>query len=274
VFKTEWNCMDVESFAREARTHIIRTISGAGLGHVGGDLSVIDILSVLYVDVLRIDPEHPEWSERDRFVLSKGHAAVSFYTVLAMRGFFDLGELGTFAQANSRLNGHPARTKVPGVETSTGPLGHGLPAAVGMAVGARITGAEWRTFVITGDGELQEGSNWEAALFAAHRRLGNLTCVIDRNRLQQGAGTEATNALDPLDEKFRAFGWDVAEVDGHDIDTLRQVLTSEHERPLAVIANTTKGKGVSFMEGQAAWHHKVPTAEQAEAAIAEIEGAA
>jgi transketolase len=266
--------MDVESFARDARVRIIRTITDAGIGHVGGDLSSVDILSVLYAEVLRVDPQAPSWPDRDRFVMSKGHAAVSLYTALAMRGFFDVAELETFAKPMSRLNGHPARTKLPGVETSTGPLGHGLPVATGMAVGAQIKGAGWRTFVITGDGELQEGSNWEAAMFAGHRRLGNLTCIVDRNRLQQGAGTETTNALDPLDEKFRAFGWDVAVVDGHDFDALRAVFRSIHDKPLAVIANTIKGKGVSFMEGQAAWHHKVPTQDQAAAAIAEIEGAA
>jgi transketolase len=266
--------MDLEAFAREARVRTVRTISQAGLGHVGGDLSLIDILTVLYGDILTYDPKRPDWSDRDRFVLSKGHAAVSFYTVLAMSGFFDVDELSTFVQPMSRLNGHPSRLKVEGVEASTGPLGHGLPVAVGMAVGAQLQGAQWRTFVVTGDGELQEGSNWEAAMFAGHRRLGGLTCIVDRNRLQQGARTEDTNALDPLDAKFEAFGWEVEIVDGHDLAALRDVLSTSHERPLAVIANTIKGKGVSFMEDVPAWHHKVPTAEQVEAATVEIEGAA
>jgi len=266
--------MNTEAFAREARVRIIRTIAGAGLGHVGGDLSVIDILSVLYGEVLEFDPERPDWPERDRCVLSKGHAAVSFYTTLAKSGYFDEEELTTFVQPMSRLNGHPSRGKVAGVETSTGPLGHGLPVAVGMAIGARLQDASWRTFVVTGDGELQEGSNWEAAMLAGHRRLGNLTCIVDRNGLQQGARTDDTNSLSPLDDKFRAFGWDAVMVDGHDLAALRDVLTTPHERPLAVIANTIKGRGVSFMEDLPVWHHKVPTPEQVDAAIAEIEATA
>lgn len=262
--------MDTEAFARHARARTIRTIADAGLGHVGGDLSVIDVLTVLYRDVLTFDPHRPDWPERDRCILSKGHAAASFYTVLAMSGYFDESELATFIQPMSKLNGHPSRGKVDGVETSTGPLGHGLPVAVGMAIGARIRGAAWRTFVITGDGELQEGSNWEAAMLAGHRRLGNLVCVVDRNRLQQGARTEDTNGLEPLDEKFRAFGWEAVVVDGHDYDSLRGALTMTHERPLAIIANTTKGKGVSFMEDLPAWHHRVPSNAEAEAAMLEI----
>ncbi len=262
--------MDSRERARLTRTHVLRTISGAGLGHVGGDFSVTDILAVLYSDVLRFDPANPQWPDRDRFVLSKGHAAVSFYTTLAMSGYFDLDELTSFAAEGSMLNGHPARAKVPGVETSTGPLGHGLPVAVGMAIGARIRGQQWRTFVVTGDGELQEGSNWEAAMLAGHRSLGNLTLIVDRNRLQQGARTEETNALDPLDAKFEAFGWEAVEVDGHDHEQLRRELTRTHDKPLVVIANTTKGRGVSFMEDLAVWHHKVPSPEQVDAALVEI----
>jgi len=265
--------MNLEEYAQEARIRIVRTISQAGIGHVGGDLSVIDILTVLFGDIMKYDPRDPNWPDRDRFVLSKGHAAVSLYTALSLSGYLDEADLATFAQPMSMLNGHPSRGKVNGVETSTGPLGHGLPIAVGMAIGARIRGASWRTFVVTGDGELQEGSNWEAAMLAGHRSLGNLTLVVDRNRLQQGARTEDTNSLEPLDEKFRAFGWDVCIVDGHDLQALSEVLSKMHDRPLAVIAQTTKGKGVSFMEHQVAWHHKVPTPEQASAAIAEIEAA-
>ena len=262
--------VDLAEFARELRTRVVTTIGGAGLGHVGGDFSVADILAVLFGDVLRVDPHDPAWPQRDRFIMSKGHAAVSLYTVLAMRGFISDEELATFAQPMSRLSGHPNRTKVPGVETNTGPLGHGFPVAVGMAIGARLGGESWRTFVVVGDGELQEGSNWEAAMLAGHRRLSNLTLVIDRNGLQQGARTEDTNGLEPLDDKFRAFGWDVVEVDGHDLDALRTALTTPQERPLAVIARTVKGKGVSFMEDIAAWHHKVPSAEQVAAAVEEL----
>ncbi len=262
--------MDSRERARLTRGQVLRTISGAGLGHVGGDFSVTDILAVLFTDVLRFDPANPNWPERDRFVLSKGHAAVSLYTTLAMSGYFELEELDSFAAEQSMLNGHPARAKVPGVETSTGPLGHGLPVGVGMAVGARIRGEQWKTFVVTGDGELQEGSNWEAAMFAGHRELGNLTLIVDRNRLQQGARTEETNALDPLDEKFDAFGWEVKQIDGHDHDELRSALMGTHAKPLVIIANTTKGRGVSFMEDLAVWHHKVPSQEQVDQGLEEI----
>ena len=197
------------------------------------------------------------------------------YTALALRGFLPESELATFAGPHSRLGGHPDRSKTPGVETNTGPLGHGLPVAVGMAIGARMKGATWRTYVIVGDGEMQEGSNWEAIMYAAHRGLDNLTLLVDRNRLQQGAGTEETNALDPLDAKLRAFGWDTTVLDGHDVGTLWDVLRQPviPGTPRAIVAETVKGKGVSFMEGLAAWHHRVPTDEQVDQAIAELTGA-
>lgn len=260
----------LERFASELRRRVVTTIGNAGLGHVGGDLSVADILAVLFCDVLRLDPADPSWPDRDRFVMSKGHAAVSLYTVLAMRGFIDEHELSTFAQPLSRLSGHPNRVKVPGVETNTGPLGHGFPVAVGMAIGASLGDSNWRTFVIVGDGELQEGSNWEAAMLAGHRGLSNLVLIVDRNHLQQGGRTEETNGLDPLDDKFRAFGWSVAEVDGHDVEALSAALSSTHAKPLAIIARTVKGRGVSFMENLPAWHHKVPTPEQVSAALEEL----
>lgn len=258
---------------REARLTILDVIAGANLGHVGGDLSVVDILGVLYGAVLRIDPERPDWPERDRLVLSKGHAAVSLYTVLARTGFFAESELTTFAQPLSALNGHPDRGKVPGVETNCGPLGHGLPFAVGAAIAGLLAASNRRVFVILGDGELQEGSNWEAIMTAGHRRLSTLVAVVDRNRLQQGAGTETTNQLEPLDEKFRAFGWDVVVVDGHDHVALLQAFTAPAAAaPRCVIANTVKGRGVSFMEGRPEWHHKVPTADHVELARQELSG--
>lgn len=266
---------EVRDFALSIRLGALDTIARAGLGHVGGDFSVADILALLYGGILRVDPTDPSWPQRDRFILSKGHAAASLYTALALRGFFPADELATFAGPDSRLGGHPNRLKTPGVETNTGPLGHGLPVAVGMATGARLAGADWQTYVVVGDGEIQEGSNWEALMYAAHRGLSNLTLVVDRNRLQQGAGTEETNALDPLDEKVRAFGWETTVVDGHDIEALWAAVRAprDHGRPVAIIADTVKGKGVSFMEGLAAWHHKVPSAEQVEQAIAELTGA-
>lgn len=262
--------MNSRERAQRTRQLIVETISTVGLGHVGGDLSVTDILAVLYNDVLRVDPQNPHKQDRDRLVLSKGHAAVAMYTSMALSGFLEIDELASFAQDGSRLNGHPARIKLPGIETSTGPLGHGLPVAVGMAIGAKLKYESWRTFVITGDGELQEGSNWEAIMLAGHWELSNLTCIVDRNRLQQGDHTEQTNRLDPLDHKFRAFGWECLVIDGHDHDQLREALTTEHIRPRAVIAETIKGKGVSFMEGLPVWHHKVPSSEQVEAALVEI----
>ncbi|NTW01490.1 MAG: transketolase [Oscillochloris sp.] len=230
-------------------------------------------LTTLYFAVLNVDPARPDWPERDRFILSKGHAAAALYTTLAHAGFMPIEELTTFMQPLSRLNGHPNRTKVPGVETNTGPLGHGLPVAVGCAIGAKLDAAIWRTFVLTGDGELQEGSNWEAAMAAAHYRLDNLTVIVDRNRLQQGDGTERTMGLDPLADKWRAFGWAVHEVDGHNyaalLDLFQQLPFSQGQ-PSCIIANTHKGQGVSFMRDLAAWHHRVPNADEYAQALQEL----
>ncbi|WP_437757432.1 transketolase [Sorangium sp. So ce1389] len=257
--------------ARDARVTIVRTIARARLGHIGGDLSVIDILTTLYFGILRVCPQNPSWPDRDRFILSKGHCAVAFYTVLARAGFIPRELLDQFARPLSPLNGHPARHKVPGVEANTGALGHGLPFAVGCALAAKMEGSARRIFVVLGDGELQEGSNWEAAMMAGHHRLTNLTAIVDRNGLQQGARTEATNQLEPLTEKWRAFGWDVIEVDGHDHAALLEAIELPRSGyPRCIVARTVKGKGVSFMEGGAEWHHKVPTAVQVEAAVQEL----
>lgn len=248
-------------------------LTRARLGHTGGDLSVADILTTLYFHILNIDPHYPNDPNRDRLVLSKGHCAGALYTTLAVAGFISLEELDTFAQPLSRLNGHPNRVKVPGVETNTGPLGHGLPVAVGMALSARLDRASWRTFVITGDGELQEGSNWEAALSAAHYRLDNLTLIVDRNGLQQGDTTENTMHLEPLAQKWSAFGWAVAEVDGHSISELLntfQNLPLKQEKPTCIIAHTHKGQGVSFIQDRIEWHHRVPTEDELALALAEL----
>lgn len=261
----------IVEFARSIRLADVQMIGHAGIGHVGGDFSVTDILATLYGAVLRIDPARPREPERDRLILSKGHCAGALYCTLALRGFFPVSELSTFAQPLSALNGHPNRTKVPGVETNTGPLGHGFPVAVGHAIGAKLQGSQRRTFVILGDGELQEGSNWEAAMTAGHHRLPNLTAIVDRNRLQQGARTEDTNPLEPLADKFAAFGFEVRVVDGHDHAALLTAFErSTTDRPVAVIADTVKGKGVSFMEDRVEWHHKVPTAEQVAQAVVEL----
>ncbi len=264
----------LRTLATAIRRRDLQMVYDAKLGHIGGDFSDIDILVALYFSVLRVDPNKPNNPDRDRFILSKGHSAGALYTTLAYRGFIPLDELNTFAQPLSRLNGHPDRKKVPGVETNTGPLGHGLPVAVGCAVAAKIDGAAWRTFVLTGDGELQEGSNWEAALSAAHYKLDNLTVIIDRNGLQQGDFTERTMHLDPLAEKWRAFGWSVREVNGHDYAALLDVfdqLPFEWGRPNCIIAHTHKGQGVSFMRDRPAWHHRVPNAEEYAQALQELD---
>jgi transketolase len=248
-------------------------VHAARLGHPGGDLSAADILATLYTAVLDIDPRNPRRADRDRFILSKGHCSAALYATLAEAGFIPRERLAEYMQPLSMLNGHPDRNKVPGVEANTGPLGHGLPIGAGAAKAARITGASWRTFVLTGDGELQEGSNWEAAMAASQFRLDNLTVIIDRNRLQQGDETERTVSLEPLADRWRSFGWTVREVDGHDVDALIEAFRAvpfEAGRPNCVIAHTRKGRGVSFMEGRVEWHHRVPTDAELAAALAEL----
>lgn len=260
--------------ALAVRLHDLAMVHRAGLGHLGGEFSAIDILVTLYFAVLRIDPRDPRAPDRDRFVLSKGHSAGALYATLAEAGFFDPAELDTFMAPLSRLNGHPDRTKVPGVETNTGPLGHGLPVAVGMALAARLDGSARRTWVLTGDGELQEGSMWEAAMAAGHYELDGLTVIVDRNGLQQGDRTEATLRLEPLADKWRAFGWAVREADGHDHGALLEALEStpfERGRPSCLIARTHKGHGVSFMSDRVEWHHRVPSDEEYGRARAELE---
>ena len=257
--------------ATGTRRRILTMIATAKLGHIGGDFSVTDILTALYFSVLTVRPDEPAWPDRDRFILSKGHCAASLYSTLAACGFFSLAELGTFMAPLSALNGHPIRVKVPGIETNTGSLGHGLPVGVGTAIGDRLQGRPSRTFVVVGDGEMQEGSNWEALMAASHYCLANLTLVVDRNRLQQGARTEETTDLDPLDAKLAGFGWEVRVIDGHDFGALLGAFgPSTTGKPVAVIANTVKGKGVSFMEDGVAWHHRVPSAEQVALAMEEL----
>ncbi|WP_405667386.1 transketolase [Streptomyces sp. NBC_01166] len=259
---------DLAQISASVRRDILTTIQAAGMGHVGGDLSVTDLLVTALWGTLRLDPSRPGAPRRDRFILSKGHCAAALYSTLASCGFFPRERLSDFMAPLSPLNGHPARLKVPGVETNTGPLGHGLPVATGCALGARLSGEDWRTVVVLGDGEMQEGSNWEAAMTAAHHQLSNLTAVVDRNGLQQGARTEDTTSLDPLDEKWAAFGWEVRHVDGHDHRAVKAAYApSAAGRPVAVIARTVKGKGVPFMEDRVEWHHKVPTDEQVRLAL-------
>jgi len=277
ALETEGLLQELRKLSAGVRRRSLRMVHRAKLGHPGGDLSSADILVTLYFAVLRIDKDRPDAPDRDRFIMSKGHCSASLYATLAAAGFLPEEELETFAQPLSRLSGHPDRTKTPGVEASTGTLGHGLPVAVGAALAARIDGAAWRTFVLTGDGELQEGSNWEAAMAAAHFGLDNLTLIVDRNMLQQGDATERTIRLEPLAEKWRAFGWAVREVNGHDHAALLEAfgrLPFEPGRPSCIIAHTHKGCGVSFIEDRPEWHHRVPTDEELEAALLELERAA
>ncbi|WP_421979179.1 transketolase [Roseibium sp.] len=271
------NTQELQIIANRIRQRDLKAVFEAGAGHIGGELSVIDLLTALYFKVMSVDPNDPLAANRDRFVLSKGHTALALYIVLAEKGFIRKDEISTFLKPHSRLNGHPNRTKVPGVETNTGPLGHGLPIAVGMAMAAKLSTASWRTFVITGDGEMQEGSNWEAIMAAAHFKLGNLTLIIDHNRLQQGARLEETNDIAPFRPKLEAFGWSVDEIDGHDMDQICSTLDSPpivSSKPKCIIAHTNKGSGVSFMSDNVAWHHKVPDEVQYKQAMAELEKAA
>ncbi|MDW6058614.1 transketolase [Streptomyces sp. FXJ1.4098] len=261
----------LRAMSADVRLKVVGMIDRARMGHIGGDLSVTDILVTLFGAVLDVDPEHPDAPGRDRFILSKGHCAAALYATLARCGYFPEAALATFMAPHSPLNGHPNRREVPGVETNTGPLGHGFPVAVGCALGARLRGDHARTVVVLGDGELQEGSNWEAAMTGGHQRLARLYAVVDRNRLQQGARTEDTVRLDPLAEKFAAFGWEVRETDGHDHAALLAAFApSTTGQPVAVIADTVKGKGVSFIEDRVEWHHKVPDPAQVRAAIEEL----
>jgi len=268
---------DVAAIARLAyrvRRQSLQMVHSAKVGHPGGDLSAADILASLYTSILRVDPRNPRMPDRDRFIMSKGHCSGSFYVALAEAGFFPLERLAEYMKPLSALSGHPDRNKIPGVEANTGALGHGLPIGVGAAKAAKITGAAWRTFVLTGDGELQEGSNWEAAMAASHFELDNLTVIVDRNRLQQGDGTESTMTLEPLADRWRAFGWSVAEIDGHDIAAIVRTLRGvpfEPGRPSCVIAHTHKGRGVSFMEDRVEWHHRIPTDQELAAALAELD---
>ncbi|WP_372593963.1 transketolase [Actinotalea sp.] len=260
--------------ARLVRRRDLQMVRAAGLGHIGGEFSVIDVLVTLYLHAMNVTPERLDDPDRDRFILSKGHAAAALYTTLAMAGFLPQDQLRTFMQPLSMLNGHPARTKIAAVEASTGPLGHGLPIAVGTAFAGKLDGSPRRTFVVTGDGELQEGSNWEALMTAGNHGLDHLCVVIDRNRLQQGARVEDTNDLEPLADKLRAFGMEVVEVSGHDHGALLDVFAAVPARsgkPTAVIANTMKGHPISFMSDNVAWHHKVPSADQVDQALAELE---
>lgn len=262
--------------ARTIRCHIVRTISNAGVGHPGGSLSATDILTALYFHVMHIDPQRPNWEERDRFVLSKGHGACGLYATLAERGFFPPELLSTFGRIDSRLQVHPDMHMLPGVEISTGALGQGISAALGMAMAAKMDGKDIHVYCIIGDGENQEGQVWEAAEAAAHHKVDNLTVILDYNGVQLMGLVKDICEIAPIAEKWRSFNWNVIETDGHDIAQLVESLESARNskgKPTIIIARTVKGKGVSFMEGKSAWHGKPPNPSELAQALQELQNA-
>lgn len=260
--------------AREIRQHILRQVHAGQSGHPGGSLGIADVVTALYYGIMRHDPANPRWPDRDRFILSKGHCSPVIYAVLADCGYFPLGDLKTFRRPGSHLQGHPSSAKTPGIEASTGTLGLGISTAVGMALGGKLRGGRHHYFVLCGDGEQQEGQVWEAAMFGHKYRLSNLIAFTDRNRLQTDGDTEQVMPLDPLPEKWRAFGWNSWEIDGHDFDDIfaavERAKADHGGRPTMIIANTTKGKGVSFMEGAAAWHSGPPSDAELARAVEEL----
>jgi transketolase len=259
-----------KDFANKIRKHILNMVHNSGGSHIASALSIVDIISVLYNEIMKIDNNNPKWAGRDRFILSKGHACTPIYAALAELGFFSISDLELYGKNDSILMNHISH-KVQGVEFSTGALGHGLPFGVGKAKAAKILNENWKTFVLLSDGELDEGSNWEAFMFASHQKLNNLTAIIDYNKLQSLDSIENTLGLEPLDQKFKSFGWDVFEVDGHDYSQISNaLLESNNLNPKVIIAHTTKGKGVSFMENKVEWHYKTPSKVELDLALSEL----
>ncbi|MGG7060058.1 transketolase [Clostridium tertium] len=269
------NVEELKSIAKTVRKDIVSMLTESCSGHPGGSLSAADILTTLYFGEMNINPENPKDENRDRFVLSKGHAAPVLYSVLARRGYFPVEELNTLRKIGSRLQGHPSMKCLPGVDMSTGSLGQGISSAVGMALAGKLDNKEYRVYTLLGDGELEEGQVWEAAMSAAHYKLDNLTAFVDFNGLQiDGDITKVMNPS-PIDKKFEAFGWNVLVIDGHDIEEIQDAIEKAKRfkgKPTVVVCNTVKGKGVSFMENQASWHGTAPSKEQCEQALAEIGG--
>jgi len=263
--------------ACKIRQDIIRMLGEAGSGHPGGSLSAADIVATLYFHEMNVDPQNPTWPERDRFILSKGHAAPVLYAALAEKGFFPEEELTTLRKTGSRLQGHPSMKHLPGVEMSTGSLGQGLSAANGMALAGKLDGKGYRVYVLLGDGEIQEGQVWEAAMAAAHYKLDNVVAFLDHNGLQIDGPISEVMSPEPVADKWRAFGWQVEEIDGHDLQQIIDALKKAREvkgKPTMIVANTVKGKGVSFMENQVGWHGNAPNAEQTNQAVCELGGKA
>lgn len=264
-----------EELAAGLRVDVIKEVFKAGSGHPGGSLSATDIMTALYFKEMNIDPKKPDMPERDKFVLSKGHAAPILYAALANKGFFPKEELASLRKLGSTLQGHPNMHKVPGVEMSTGSLGQGFSVSVGMALANKMDKNPGRVYVLLGDGELQEGIVWEAAMAAAHYGLSNICAIVDNNGLQIDGNNDDVMRVQPIDEKFKAFGWRVQVIDGHDFDQIFQALENaraEKDRPSVIVAKTVKGKGVSFMEDKAGWHGKAPSEEEAQKAVKELGG--
>ena len=264
---------ELAKVACNVRMGIIEGTFNAKSGHPGGSLSIAEIITYLYFKEMNIDPQKPDMPERDRFVLSKGHAAPALYSVMAQKGYFPVEELKTLRKVDSRLQGHPSMKCLPGIDISSGSLGQGISAACGMALGAKLKGADFRVYSILGDGEIEEGQVWEAAMYASAKKLDNLVAFVDNNNLQIDGTVEEVNSPYPIPEKFAAFGWNVIEIDGHSFEEIENALKAARDckgKPTAIVAKTVKGKGVSFMENQVNWHGSAPNAEQYETAMAEL----
>jgi transketolase len=264
---------ELEEIARRLRVDSLRLIHCRGAGHPGGALSAAEIMAVLYFHILRLDPLNPAWEERDRFILSKGHASAVLYAALTRRGFFPISELDNWGEVDCPHQGHPDRFKTPGVDMTSGLLGHGVAIGVGLALAARLKKQSYRTYVFLGDGELQGGIIWEGAMTAAKYRLSNLTAILDYNNVQLDGPVHEVMPLEPLADKWSAWGWHVIEVNGHEVRQVAEAIglaTQIHDRPTIILAHTTKGRGVSFMENQSFWHGNVPNAEQLKQALAEL----
>lgn len=263
-------------FAAKARIGIIEGVHSAKAGHPGGSLSICEVLSYLYNEEMRVDPKNPKWQSRDRFVLSKGHAAPALYATLALKGFFPVEDLKTLRKSDSYLQGHPNMNKIPGVDMSTGSLGQGISAAVGMAIGAKLDDADFRVYTILGDGEIEEGEVWEAAMLAGNRQLDNLVAVVDYNGLQIDGTIEEVNSAYPIADKFKAFNWNVIEIDGHNYEEIEEAFNNAKQtkgKPTCIVMKTVKGKGVSYMENSVGWHGKAPNDEEYEIAMGELNAA-
>ena len=270
---TPMSIEELEKMAAVIRCDIIEMICTAAAGHPGGSLSSADIVTALYFRIMRINPENPGWPDRDRFILSKGHACPVWYAALAERGYFDKAHLATLRRLDSILQGHPTMNKTPGIDMTAGSLGHGLSAGLGMALSGKLRKKDYHVYVIIGDGESQEGSIWEAAMAGAKWKLNNLTAILDRNNLQNDSAVDDVMPIEPVADKWQAFGWNVLEIDGHNMEAIVQALDKAQsckEAPTMIIANTVKGKGVSFMENVCEWHGKAPAKDEATQALEEI----